>query len=118
MSDHFLRNAMEAHGDTVYRLALCRTQNAADAEDVYQDVFLRLLGQEDYQVIEEGYCGRTTCFSDDSDEMRSGIKVLNMVLKTHCPSDMVIIMLGTNDFKAQFSMKAKVSAFGVKKIVE
>ena len=43
--DQFLRNAMEAHGDTVYRLALCRTQNTADAEDVYQDVFLKLLGQ-------------------------------------------------------------------------
>lgn len=43
--EFFLRNAMEAHGDTVYRLALCRLQNAADAEDVYQDVFLRLLGQ-------------------------------------------------------------------------
>ena len=43
----FLRNAMEAHGDTVYRLALCRTQNRADAEDVYQDVFLRLLDQSE-----------------------------------------------------------------------
>ena len=42
----FLRNAMEAHGAAVYRLALCRLQNAADAEDVYQDVFLRLLGEE------------------------------------------------------------------------
>ena len=42
----FLRNAMEVHGGTVYRLALCRLQNAADAEDVYQDVFLRLLGEE------------------------------------------------------------------------
>ena len=41
----FLRNAMEAHGGAVYRLALCRLQNAADAEDVYQDVFLRLLGE-------------------------------------------------------------------------
>ncbi len=41
----FLRNAMETHGNTVYRLALCRTQNPADAEDVYQDVFLRLLDQ-------------------------------------------------------------------------
>ncbi len=39
----FLRNAMEAHGAAVYRLALCRLQNAADAEDVCQDVFLRLL---------------------------------------------------------------------------
>lgn len=41
----FLRNAMENHGGAVYRLALCRLQNTADAEDVYQDVFLRLLGQ-------------------------------------------------------------------------
>ena len=47
MSDHFLRNAMEAHGAAVYRLALCRMQNPADAEDVYQDVFLQLLDQPD-----------------------------------------------------------------------
>lgn len=45
MTEQELRNAMTAHGDTVYRLALCRLQNAADAEDVYQDVFLRLLEQ-------------------------------------------------------------------------
>lgn len=45
MTEQQLRNAMNTYGDTVYRLALCRTQNAADAEDVYQDVFLRLLGQ-------------------------------------------------------------------------
>ena len=38
-----LRNAMRQHGDAVYRLALCRLQNPAVAEDVYQDVFLRLL---------------------------------------------------------------------------
>ncbi len=43
--EEFLRRAMETHGDTVYRLALCRLQNTADAEDVYQDVFLRLLKQ-------------------------------------------------------------------------
>lgn len=41
----FLRNAMERWGPAVYRLALCRTQNPADAEDVYQDVFLRLLAE-------------------------------------------------------------------------
>ena len=45
MTEQFLRNAMETHGDTLYRLALCRMQNTADAEDVYQDVFLRLLDQ-------------------------------------------------------------------------
>ena len=43
--ERFLRRAMEAHGGAVYRLALCRTQSVPDAQDVYQDVFLRLLGQ-------------------------------------------------------------------------
>ena len=46
MTEQALCNAMETHGDTVYRLALCRLQNVADAEDVYQDVFLRLFRQE------------------------------------------------------------------------
>ena len=44
MTEHFLRNAMEHHGDMVYRLALCRMQSVQDAEDVYQDVFMRLYG--------------------------------------------------------------------------
>ncbi len=42
-SEAYLRNAMELYGDAVYRLALCRLGRSADAEDVYQDVFLRLL---------------------------------------------------------------------------
>lgn len=42
-SDAFLCQAMETHGDAVYRLALCRLGSRADAEDVYQEVFLRLL---------------------------------------------------------------------------
>ena len=46
MTKEQLRNAMEIHGDTVYRLALCRLRNPSDAEDVYQDVFLRLFGQD------------------------------------------------------------------------
>lgn len=45
MTEQELSDAMNTYGDTVYRLALCRLQNAADAEDVYQDVFLRLLEQ-------------------------------------------------------------------------
>ena len=51
-SDAFLCDAMERCGDAVYRLALCRLDSRADAEDVYQEVFLRL--QRD-----------TTAFRDD-----------------------------------------------------
>ena len=46
MTPQTLRAAMEAHGDAVYRLALCRLQNTADAEDVCQEVFLRLYRQD------------------------------------------------------------------------
>ena len=42
-SDEFLSDAMEQHCDAVYRLALCRLDSRADAEDVFQEVFLRLL---------------------------------------------------------------------------
>lgn len=54
MNETELRNAMRAHGETVYRLALCRMQNTADAEDVYQDVFLSLLRQSE-RNWEEGH---------------------------------------------------------------
>ena len=47
MTEGFLCNAMAAYGGAVYRLALCRMQNVQDAEDVYQDVFLRLLQEPD-----------------------------------------------------------------------
>ena len=43
--EQFLETAMRLHGDMVYRLALCHLQNKADADDVYQEVFLRLFGK-------------------------------------------------------------------------
>ena len=52
-TETLLRNAMEHHGAAVYRLALCRMQSIQDAEDVYQDVFLRLLDQDTSDWDEE-----------------------------------------------------------------
>ena len=45
MTEDALCRAVTDYGGAVYRLALCRLQNPADAEDVSQDVFLRLLDQ-------------------------------------------------------------------------
>ena len=45
MTEQQLCAAMNTHGNTVFRLALCRLQSIPDAEDVYQDVFLRLYQQ-------------------------------------------------------------------------
>jgi len=37
------QRAFDTYGDMVYRLALTRTRNLTDAEDIVQDVFLRYL---------------------------------------------------------------------------
>ena len=42
-SEAYLSSAMDRFGDAVYRTALSHLRSAADAEDVFQDVFLRLL---------------------------------------------------------------------------
>ena len=41
--DESLRQAVEAYGDMVYRLALAQTHSSHDADDVFQEVFLRYL---------------------------------------------------------------------------
>ena len=38
----FVENACMEYGEMVYRLALARTGNPSDAEDIFQEVFLRL----------------------------------------------------------------------------
>ena len=41
--DAGLRQVIEAYGDMVYRLALAQTHSSHDADDVFQEVFLRYL---------------------------------------------------------------------------
>lgn len=41
--ERFMRHAMAAHGNSVYLVALAQTRSEADAQDVAQDVFCRLL---------------------------------------------------------------------------
>ena len=56
----------------------------------------------DIHFIEEGLCGRTTCNIDPIDPGRNGMEMLPMLLATHDPLDLVIIMLGTNDSKGMY----------------
>lgn len=42
-SEQFMVHAMDTWGNSVYLVALSQTQSAVDAQDVSQDVFLRLL---------------------------------------------------------------------------
>ncbi len=78
----------------------------------YQNRFTKLVKEAflEHEIIEEGLCGRTICHSDPySLEERNGAKTISMVLKTHEPLDLVIILLGTNDAKRVYGTNSLTS---------
>lgn len=71
-----------------------------------------------YRVIEEGLCGRTTVFDDPFRPGRNGAKMLPIILETHAPVDVMIVMLGTNDCKPIYDASAKVIGKGITVLLE
>lgn len=74
-----------------------------------QKAWPAMLQQElgsDYLVIGEGLPGRTTVWDDPIEGYKNGKSHLMPLLDSHKPLDLVIIMLGTNDLKARFSVTA------------
>ena len=80
-------------------------------------ILQRELGEK-YLVIPEGLNGRTTVWDDPIELHKSGARYLPPCLATHAPLDLVIIMLGTNDLKARFSVPACDIAAGVGVLVD
>jgi len=76
-----------------------------------------LLGDE-YRVIEEGQCGRTTVFEDPTFPMKSGINYLRPCIESHTPLDLIIIMLGTNDTKGMFNASPSEIAAGLGRLIQ
>ncbi len=88
----------------------------------YQDcrwtrILARLLGEE-YEIIEEGLCGRTTVFEDPLNEGMNGLTYLSPCLMSHSLFDTLVVMLGTNDCKERYSATPKNIADGMKRLVE
>lgn len=75
----------------------------------------RRLG-EDYYVIEEGCSGRTAASEDFLEGDRNGQRHLPMLLHTHRPLDLVVLMLGTNDLKHRFGMLPVDVAMGAARL--
>lgn len=48
-----IHDTISKYSDMVYRLAFCKTQNRFDAEDIYQDVFMKLFSEERHFESEE-----------------------------------------------------------------
>lgn len=77
----------------------------------------KILGS-DYEIIEEGLCGRTTVFDDHFEYGLNGKAMLEPVIKTHRPLDLIILMLGTNDMQLQHGMTAMRISHGVESLIK
>ena len=75
-----------------------------DWDERWTGVLARGLGA-DWQVIEEGLPSRTTVHDDPIDgRHKNGLSYLRPCLQSQLPVDVLLLMLGTNDLKARFSV--------------
>ena len=87
-----------------------------DARCLWPNVLSRCLQVE---VISEGLGGRTTIYDDETGPCdRNGSRVLPVLLQSHSPLDIVIIMLGTNDLKPTICGTAEGATAGMRKLVD
>ncbi len=87
-----------------------------DENTRYPKVLQKLLGAE-FDIVEEGLCGRTTVFEDPINEGLKGLDYLLPCLQTHNPVYCLIIMLGTNDCKERFSATPRNIADGLRRLI-
>jgi lysophospholipase L1-like esterase len=72
-----------------------------------------------FQVIAEGLPGRTTAIEDPVEGAHlSGLPHFRPCLESHRPLDLVVMMLGTNDFKRRLGLEAEDVAIGVRRLLE
>lgn len=72
-----------------------------------------------WRCLVEGLPGRTTVLPDPfMGGYHDGISALPILLDSHRPLDVVVIMLGTNDVKHRFSLTPQDIARGVERLVE
>ena len=75
-------------------------------------------GSTTVRVIENCLNGRRTVWSDPFKEGRDGSQGLAQVIEMHSPLELVILMLGTNDFQCMHNNNAWLSAQGTAKLID
>ncbi len=72
----------------------------------------------EHEIIEEGLNGRTITSIDPYMPERCVINNLRLILMSHKPVDMVVLMLGSNELKNIFPCTAKYIASGIEECVK
>ena len=76
------------------------------------------LGTEEYEVLEEGLCGRTTVYTDHAWPYCNGRDYIVPCILSKLPLDLIIIMLGTNDMKAIFSPSVDSAQLAISELIK
>jgi len=76
-----------------------------------------LLG-DDFYIVEEGLGSRTTDLDYDRKPGRNGKTYLVPCIASHIPVDIVIVMLGTNDLKMEYSRTAQEISTAIRVLVD
>lgn len=73
---------------------------------------------EGFHIVEEGLGGRSTIYTREGEEHKSGEFYLKPCLHSHRPLDLVIIMLGTNDLQVKKDITEEELPIGISRLVD
>lgn len=82
----------------------------------WPNVLQRKLGDK-YHVVDEGLNGRTTIYPKFGFGWKSGLYAMEAVLGSHYPTDLLIVMLGTNDCAREIGATAGEITAGLERLV-
>lgn len=105
------------YGDSMSWGIIPGSRNRQPRQKRWPGVMQQHLG-EDCQVIEECLNGRTTQFDDPNRPKRNGLEYIQMVMEVNAPIDVVIVVLGVNDFQDVIGASARESAAGYGRVIE
>jgi lysophospholipase L1-like esterase len=98
-------------------MASAAARDRFDRRTRWPGVMAAQLGER-VEVVEEGLPGRTTVHADPvQGPLMDGLTILPALLTSHRPLDLVVVMLGTNDLKARFSLTPFDIAEGCRRLL-
>ncbi len=95
------------------------TRQRLDFDDRWPGVMEHSLNKERrlVRVIENCLNGRRTVWDDPFKPGRNGLKGIEQVVEMHSPLDLVILMLGTNDFQSMHPHNAWHASQGIRALI-
>jgi len=95
------------------------TRKRLDFNDRWPGVLENVLNKKErtFRIIENCLNGRRTVWNDPFKPGRNGQDGIEQVIEMHSPIELVILMLGTNDFQSMHSYNAWHSAQGISSLI-